>query len=174
MKILPKYIIIVITCSYIFITSCDSDHGIAPKPVLNSFGFGGNIVFYGSWPDSIKRMYLVALKDTGNFVVTNFRYVSLELPLGVPALPFSSLDSAYVPLVPDENPPSNYHYVVVVQQSTDSLSWRRKDWFVTGIYYENNDTTVPGTLTIPENTFVNNINIYCDFNNPPNQPPGGN
>jgi len=50
----------------------------------------------------------------------------------------------------------------------------RKDWFVVGLYYNNNDTTIAGILTIPENTFVNQVNIICDFNNSPPQPPGGN
>ena len=53
-------------------------------------------------------------------------------------------------------------------------SLSRKDWFVTGVYYANEDTTIPGILTIPEDTFVDNINIYCDFDNHPPQPTGGN
>jgi hypothetical protein len=61
-----------------------------------------------------------------------------------------------------------------VQQSTEVLSLARKDWFVSGVYYASGDTTTPGVMVIPDSTFVKNININVDFNNPPPQPPGGN
>lgn len=159
--------------------SCDSEHGIAPKPIADTeFGFGGNIVFYGARPDSIKRMFLVAFKDPlldeSDFVITNMGYLSIELPLDVQSIQYSSFDSAYIPLNQYDIPPSVYHYVAVAQQSTEEISLDRKDWFVTGVYYANGDTTTPGILTIPEDTFVDDINIYCDFDNPPPQPPGGN
>ncbi len=161
------------------LVSCDSDHGIAPKPIVETeFGFSGNIVFYGSWPDSVKRIILVVFKDPlinpGDFVLTNIGFLSFELPIGVQTYQYSSLDSALIPLIPDDIPPTVYHYVAVVQQSTDELSLIRRDWFVTGVYYANGDTTAPGVLTIPEDAFVDDINMYCDFENPPPQPPGGN
>ncbi|MCZ6701660.1 MAG: hypothetical protein O6940_01325 [Ignavibacteria bacterium] len=161
------------------LVSCDSEHGIAPKPIVDTeFGFGGNIVFYGAWPDSVKRIILVVFKDPlinpDDFVLTNIGFLSFELPLGVQTYQYSSLDSALIPLIPDEIPPSVYHYVAVVQQSTDELSLDRRDWFVTGVYYANGDTTAPGVLTIPEDVYVDDINIYCNFENPPPQPPGGN
>lgn len=161
------------------LVSCDSEHGIAPKPIVDTeFGFGGNIVFFGAWPDSVKRIILVVFKDPlinpDDFVLTNIGFLSFELPLGVQTYQYSSLDSALIPLIQDAIPPSVYHYVAVVQQSTDELSLSRQDWFVSGIYYANGDTTTPGVLTILEDAFVDDINIYCDFDNPPPQPPGGN
>jgi hypothetical protein len=161
------------------LVSCDTEHGIAPKPITDTeFGFGGNIVFFGEWPDSIKRMFLVVfndpLLDDDDFVLTNMSYLSVELPLEVQSYQYSSLDSAYIPLNQDAIPPSVYHYVAVAQQSTDEISLSRKDWFVSGVYYFNSDTAMPGILTIPEDTFVEDINIYCDFDSPPTQPPGGN
>lgn len=171
---------ILIASLFMMLSSCDSNHGIAPKPIVDTeFGFGGNIIFYGEWPDSIKRMFLVIFKDPlldeSDFVLTNMGYLSFELPLQVQSIQYnSSLDSAYIPLIQDDTPPSIYHYVAVAQQSTEEVSLERKDWFVTGIYYVNGDTTVPGILTIPEDAFVEDINIYCDFDNPPTQPPGGN
>jgi hypothetical protein len=101
-------------------------------------------------------------------------YLSIELPLEVQSYQYTSFDSAFIPLNQYEIPPSVYHYVAVAQQSTDEISLDRKDWFVSGVYYANGDTTTPGILTIPEDTFVDDINIYCDFDNPPPQPPGGN
>jgi hypothetical protein len=170
---------IIIVCFFIMLVSCDAENGIAPKPIDETeFGFGGNIVFFGEWPHSIKRMFLVVFKDPliddDDFVLTNMSYLSIELPLEVQSYQYSSFDSAYIPLNQDDIPPSVYHYVAVAQQSTDEISLSRKDWFVAGVYYANGDTTIPGILTIPEDTFVDDINIYCDFNNPPPQPPGGN
>jgi hypothetical protein len=161
------------------LVSCDSEHGIAPKQIVDTeFGFGGNLVFFGEWPDSITRMFLVVFKDPlldeDDFVLTNMGYLSIELPLEVQSYQYTSFDSAFIPLNQYEIPPSVYHYVAVAQQSTDEISLDRKDWFVSGIYYANGDTTTPGILTIPEDTFVDDINIYCDFDNPPPQPPGGN
>jgi len=160
------------------LVSCNSEHGVGPKEITDQgFGFGGNIVFYGVWPDSIKRVLLVVFKDpledSTDFNLANIRYLSIELPLKVPNYNYSTLDSSYIPLIPDEGPVSEYHYVAVAQQSTKVISLLRKDWFVTGIYYAGKDTAQPGILTIPGNSFKDGINIYCDFNSPPPQPPGG-
>jgi len=174
-----RFLSIIIVCFFMILVSCDSENGIAPKPIVEQeFGFGGNIVFYGAWPDSIRRIILVVFKDPlinpNDFVITNIGFLSFELPLGVQTYRYSSLDSAIISLIPEDIPPSVYHYVAVAQQSTDELSLSRKDWFVTGVYYADGDTTTPGVLTIPQDTFINNINMYCDFENPPPQPPGGN
>ena len=178
-KIYIEYLAIFFACLFIFLTSCESEHGIEPKPIPEQqFGFGGNIVFYGAWPDSIKRIILVVFKDPlltpSDFVITNIGFLSYELPLGVQTHHYSSLDSAIILLTPDDSPQSTYSYVAIAQQSTDLLSLSRKDWFVTGVYYANGDTTTPGKLSIPKDSYVDNINIYCDFDNPPPQPPGGN
>lgn len=156
-------------------SSCD--HGIEPKSTESS-GFSGTVSFVASWPDSIKRSFIVVfenplLSDT-NFTIDNLRFLSREIPLGVQSHAFSSLDSAYIPPTPGSFPSGSYGYVAVVQQSTEFLSFARKDWFVSGVYYANGDTTQPGTLVIPDSTFVQFINITCDFDNPPPQPPGGN
>ena len=174
-----KFLIISIICVVMISVSCDSENGIAPKGIAEQeFGFGGNIVYYGAWPDSIKRIILVIFRDPliepDDFVITNIGFLSIELPLGVQTYQYSSLDSALIPLIPADTPPSVYHYVAVAQQSTDELSLRRKDWFVAGVYYVDGDTSMPGILTIPNDTYIDNINIYCDFDNPPPQPPGGN
>ena len=42
------------------------------------------------------------------------------------------------------------------------------------VYYTNGNTSAPGIISIPKDGYVDNINIYCDFDNPPPQPPGGN
>jgi hypothetical protein len=155
------------------------DHGIEPRPVLpEPPGFRGTIDFINQWPDSIKRSFIVVFENPlltpADFTIQNLKYLSREIPLGSSIYEFSSLDTAFIPAVPGPFPPGSYAYVAVVQQSTEELSLARKDWFVSGIYYANGDTTKPGTMVIPDSSFVRNINITIDFNNPPPQPPGYN
>ncbi|BDQ02492.1 hypothetical protein [Ignavibacterium sp.] len=156
--------------------SCD--HGISPlaeQPEVS--GFEGTIYFVSPWPDSIKRTYLVVFKNPllqpSDFVITNLKYLSNEIPFGVQSYKFSSLDSAIIPVSPGPFEPGEYAYVAVAHQTTDELSLARKDWFVSGIYYTNNDTTKPGVLVIEENKITRNVNIRVDFNKLPPQPPGG-
>ncbi|AFH49867.1 Hypothetical protein IALB_2162 [Ignavibacterium album JCM 16511] len=155
--------------------SCD--HGISPLPEQPEVsGFEGTIYFVSPWPDSIKRTYLVVFKNPllqpSDFVITNLKYLSNEIPFGVQSYRFSSLDSAIIPVSPGPFEPGEYAYVAVAHQTTHELSLARKDWFVSGIYYSNNDTTKPGVLVIQENKMTSNVNIRVDFNHLPTQPPG--
>ena len=153
--------------------SCD--HGIEPRGPETS-GFSGTVSFLSSWPDSVKRSFLVVFENPllsdSDFTIFNLKYLSQEIPLGVSSYSYSSFDSSYIPPEPGPFPSGNYAYVAVVQQSTVVLSLARKDWFVSGVYYSNGDTTKPGTMIIPDSTFVKGIDIRVDFNNPPPQPPG--
>jgi hypothetical protein len=158
--------------------ACD-DHGIEPKPETPAdkiSGFRGKVTFVNEWPDSVKRAFVVVFKDPlltpADFTVFNLKFLSREIPLESPVYEFSSLDSAFIPDVPGPFPPGSYAYVAVAQQSTPEISLARKDWFVSGVYYAENDTTKPGTMVIPDSSFIENINITADFNNPPPQPPG--
>ncbi|MBT8378745.1 MAG: hypothetical protein KJN64_05920 [Ignavibacteria bacterium] len=159
----------------VFLFSCD--YGIEPLPPESS-GFSGRINYTSEWPDSVKRSFLVVFEnpliEPDDFTINNLKYLSREIPLGVQSHNFSSLDSAYIPPDPGPFPSGSYAFVALVQQSTENLSFARKDWFVSGVYYEIGDTTKPGTMVIPESTFIRNINIKVDFNNPPPQPPTGN
>ena len=153
------------------------DHGIEPLEAESS-GFEGTISFISEWPESVKRSFLVVFQNPllsdSDFTIFNLKYLSREIPLGVSAYQYSSFDSSYIPPEPGPFPSGSYGYVAVVQQSTEVLSLARKDWFVSGVYYANGDTTKPGTMIIPDSTFVRNIDITVDFNNPPPQPPGYN
>ncbi len=156
--------------------SCDQ--GIAPVPEQPEVsGFEGTIFFVSPWPDSIKRTHLVIFKnpllEPSDFVITNLKFISNEIPFGVQNYKFSSLDSAIIPPVPGPFEPGEYAYVAVAHQTTDQLSLARKDWFVSGVFYTNNDTTKPGILLIEENKITRNVNIRVDFNKLPPQPPGG-
>ncbi|MGB5529129.1 MAG: hypothetical protein WBQ32_04090 [Ignavibacteriaceae bacterium] len=174
-----KYICSLLFFATICCFSISCDHGIEPKPILKSPpGFSGTIRFVSEWPDSVKRSFIVVFKNPlftpADFTIENLKFLSREILLGVQMHDFSSLDSAYIPATPGPFPSGSYAYVAVVQQSTENLSLARKDWFVSGVYYANGDTTKPGTMVIPDSTFVKNINITVDFSNPPPQPPGGN
>lgn len=153
------------------------DGGIEPQPEDMQTGFGGKITFIGEWPDSITRTHIVVFNNPLNSVVDfsfqNIRYVSSEIPFGTFEYLYSSRDSAVLPET-GLTEPGEYAYLAVAQSAKPNISLNREDWFVTGLYYNDGDTTKPGILHIPENTFINNINISCDFNNPPPQPPGGN
>ncbi len=172
----PKFIILILFSFTALIGLSSCDHGIEPKPPESS-GFSGKITFLNPWPDTVKRSFLVVFKnpllEPDDFTINNLKYLSREIPLGVQLHEFNSLDSAYIPPAPGPFSSGSYSYVAVVQQSTELLSLARKDWFVSGIYYNPGDTTKPGTMVIPESTFVSGINIRVDFNNPPPQPPGG-
>lgn len=165
-------ILILFTAVVIF--SCD--HGIEPKPEQFS-GFKGTVTFLGEWPDSIKRSHIVIFKNPllseNDFTLQNLRFISQEIPFGVNSYEFSSLDQAIIPASPGAFEPGDYAYVAVAHQSTETISLVRKDWYVSGIYYTNGDTTKPGILTVPENSMIENVDIVCDFNNLPPQPPGG-
>jgi hypothetical protein len=160
----------------LFLYGCDG--GIEPQPEKNTqTGFGGKITFSGEWADSVVRTHIVVFKDPLNsvsdFNVFNLSFVSREIPKGVIEFNYTSIDSSIIP-VNGEFSPGDYAYVAVAQSSTQEVSLNRSDWFVVGLYYNDGDTINPGTLHIPDETFVTNINIFCDFNNPPPQPPGGN
>jgi hypothetical protein len=148
------------------------DKGIEPRPADEIPGFGGRITFVGTWPDSIKRTYIVVfdslLEDPGDFNLNNLKFISDTISYGVNYYDFDSRNNYTIPIYA-----GSYAYIAVVQQKTDKISFLRKDWTVAGIYYAYGDTSHPARLIIPEKTFVKNINIWCNFNNPPPQPPGG-
>ncbi len=140
---------------------------------MQKAGFSGIITFKGEWPKDITRTHIIVFKNPINsaadFSLQNLSYISYEIPYGVKEFVFNtSVDSAYIPIESGE-----YSYVVVAQSSLPGVSFNRADWTVAGVYYNGIDTTAPGKLVIPPNSVVPDINITCNFNSPPPQPPGG-
>ncbi len=171
--------IIVIVLIFLFVVSFLScDKGIEPKNYDEPTGFSGTISFIGEWPANIKRTFIVVFKDplltSADFTITNLKFLSKEIPFGVSSYHFSSFDTSYIPATPGPFLPGTYAYVAVAYQITENLSLDRKDWYVAGVYDGNLNTNVPAAMIIRENIFITYINITCDFNNPPPQPPGGN
>jgi hypothetical protein len=168
-----KYFLIILP----LLTLISCNKGITPNSIEEEnqkAGFSGKILFTGAWPDSVKNTLLVVFIDPLNspssFNVLNVGYISHPIPYGVSEVNFSTAeDTGFVPIQA-----GSYAYVAIAQSKKAALSLNRSDWNVAGIYYADGDTSQPGKLVIPPNTFVKNVNIICDFNNPPPQPPGGN
>jgi len=170
-----KYIIagFALTALLTFI-SCDK--GISPYPENDNAGltgFEGKVTFSGAWPDGIQQTYIVAFKETlksdADFFPPNLSYIIGPISYNTTEYSYNSIDNNYSATFTLS--PGSYNYVVVVQTKKTGLTLDRKDWTVAGIYYANGDTTKPGTLVIQNGKFTSNININCDFNNPPPQPP---
>lgn len=171
---MKKQVLAVIFCLLIILSGCGK--GIEPEPEKTQEGFGGRITFIGTWPDSITRTHLVVFKDPlimpSDFNAFNLAFVSLEIPFGITSFTYSTLDSALYP-VNVKLPAGTYSYVAVAQQKTLNLTLNRQDWFVAGAYFISGDSITPGIITIHSGEFKNGVDIICDFNNPPQQPPGG-
>ncbi len=156
------------------ILSCDK--GIEPigEDTLIGTGFQGKITFEGNWPENVTRTIIVLFKDPLDspldFNIVNLRYISEEIPYGVSSHDYSSLRGFTVANISA----GEYSYLAVAQSKTEELSLNRNDWFVVGLYSTDQNQQAPATLTINNNEIKSNVNILCDFNNPPIQPPGGN
>ena len=164
------FLAIVVSLSII---SCDK--GIAPYSQVTAgpAGFDGKVTFYGSWPDSVQQTYIVVFKQTlqssSDFFPPNLSYVVGPIPYGATEYSYNSIDNNGVSSFSLN--PGSYNYVVVAQSKKSTLSLNRSDWTVVGIYYLPGDTTNPGTLIIKSGEITHNINIDCNFDNPPPQPP---
>ncbi len=171
---MKKEVLAVIFCLIMILSGCGK--GIEPEPEKVQEGFGGRITFTGNWPDSITRTHLVVFKDPllapSDFNAFNLAFVSIEIPYGTTAFNYSTLDSALYP-VNVKLPAGTYSYVAVAQQKTVNLTLNRQDWFVAGVYFIPGDSITPGNVTVYSGEYINSIDIICDFNNPPQQPPGG-
>ena len=154
----------------IILVSCDT--GLAPEgDNIEDPGISGTITFTGSWSPDVTRTHIVIFKDSlksqSDFNALNLRYVSLEIPFGVSEYQYSTLDEATLENIQAEE----YSYFAVAQSNTPALSLNRADWKVVGLW--SNPVGEPEKIVVPPGTFLRNIDIVCDFNNPPVQPPGG-
>ena len=159
---------------FVFLT-CDK--GIEPKEDTEPRGFSGTITFIGEWPAGIKRTHIVLFKDplnsTADFNILNIKYVSLEIPNGSQSYNYNTTEPAVLP-ESGYLDTGEYSYLAVGQSETEDLSLNRSDWFVAGLYFSEGDSTKPGKITVSSGVITENVNIVCDFDNPPPQPPGGN
>ncbi len=165
--------LILLTLLLIGFSSCD--HGIAPVPLAKvEPGFSGTIKFSGNWPADVLQTRIVLFKNplrsSADFNVTNVKYISESIPDGVKEYHYTTKSPD---AVISNVQPGRYGYLAVAQ-SKKLLSFNREDWFIVGVFIPNGDSTKAGEFDLPENTFLENVDITCDFNHPPHQPPGGN
>lgn len=154
-----------------FVSGCDE--GIAPRPELIDLGFEGTITFIGEWPEGVQRTHIVMFKEPLNsaddFTILNIRYIGSEIPANSTTYNYNTSDN----FLEAGLEAGDYAYLAVAQSFSPDLSLVRSDWVVVGIYSKNPDQS-PSTLTLPVNASSEDINITCDFTNPPPQPPGKN
>lgn len=141
-------------------------HGITPLSVQP--GFGGTIHFTSEWPplDSVKDIRVVAF----------YHYPPIDIIgeiLSGAAKVYPPIGSSALPLFVDslgyrfETDPATFEYVVVALQYGPNLF---SDWKVVGAYGYEHGVGKPKKVIIPEDTFVNGINIDVDFKNTPPTP----
>ncbi|MFZ1292120.1 MAG: hypothetical protein WAR79_18645 [Melioribacteraceae bacterium] len=162
-RIIPIIIILFFSC----------DKGLSPNLAELKVGFGGSITFIGNWNPEVNQTHVVLFKDpllsVEDFNVFNLKFVSDTIPTGSQIHNYSTNDNSLIANIE----PGEYSYLAVAQSKLNYLTLNREDWFIVGVYYINNDFSNLAKLIIPEAAYVENVNIICDFNNPPPQPPGG-
>lgn len=168
MKLLTAYLILI---TVLVLQSCDG--GLSPENVeAITPGFSGKIIFKGNWPQDIQSTYIIlfkdSLKDADDFNATNLKYVSAPIPNGTREFDFNTLEDISFGAVL----PGRYAYLAVAQSASPIISLVRSAWTVAGVFHDKENNYPEGTIVIPENTFIENIEILCDFDNPPDQPPG--
>jgi hypothetical protein len=170
-KMFKKIFATIIFAVILIFSGCDK--GIEPGDESVPVGFSGQVNFVGTWPEGVKRTHLVVfkdeIKDTSDFFPPNMALVIDSILYNSKTFNYNSLADNFIPVF--NLSAGSYKYVVVAQSKTETISLRRKDWYVAGVYCINGDQNKPATLTIPPGRFVNDINITVDFNNPPPQPP---
>jgi hypothetical protein len=173
---MTKRLLINLVFAAISILFLKCDGGLFPSEKGEGItGFSGKITFTGDWPQGIKRTHLVVFKNpivqAEDFFPPNLNIIMDSIAYGSSEFNYNSIDNNYVKdAILDEG---DYAYIVVAQSRSAELSLLRQDWTVAGIYYASTGTTEPGILRLEKGKMTRNINIICDFNNPPPQPPGG-
>ncbi|MEN8192422.1 MAG: hypothetical protein ABFS12_06365 [Bacteroidota bacterium] len=165
--------VVIITLSIIILIACDG--GLAPtgSDIANKTGFGGTVTFVGEWDSQITQTNIVVFKDPllseADFDITNLKYLSTSIPYGSSEYSYNTIDSIIFGNIES----GNFAYLAVVQTKNEEISMDRKDWFVVGVYQSEDLGIEPGAITVEKNKFKFDVDIICDFNNPPQQPPGG-
>jgi hypothetical protein len=155
----------------------------APPELRDSItGFGG-VISFRNWPpldsvdQQVQELRLVAFKnppiDTSGLIIEFLRGNVLVFPrIGTTA--YSKRDSSgrlrdtirysieFTPGV--DSLPFTYSYI--------AIAWRYgtnffADWRPAGLYTTQPGTFIPGAITVREYRYLRNIDVNCDFRNPP-------
>lgn len=177
-----------------FVLFCFSgcDKGLVPVPPVPidpnaPTGFGG-IIRFNNWPRSdsvdqvVQELRVVAFKtpprDTTGLIFEFLRGNVIVYP-AVGSTAFSKRDTS-------GRLRDTLHYAIVFEPGADSLlatyqyvamAWRYganffADWRPAGVYTTQPGTFNPGSITVRKNIYLGNIDINCDFRNPPPRPWG--
>lgn len=167
------------------------DKGLVPPPPVPPIdpnaptGFGG-IIRFRNWPplDSVdlvvQELRIAAFKDapvdtSGLFFELVRGNIIIYPPIGSTA--YAKRDSA-------GRLRDSIHYAIFFTPERDSLprsfsyiamAWRYgtnffTDWRPAGLYTTQPGTFIPGRITVRKNVFIPNVDINCDFRNPPPRP----
>ena len=155
----------ILILSLIFI-SCDK--GLSPDLAEEKSGLGGKINFIGDWDPSISQTHVVIFRNpllsVSDFNIFNLSFVSEPIPNGSTSYDYSTNDNnSLVSTITS----GTYSYIAVAQSIKDTITLNREDWFIVGLYADKKK------IVLAEGEFISGIDIFCDFNNPPPQPPGG-
>ncbi|MBL1215390.1 MAG: hypothetical protein HND52_18635 [Ignavibacteriae bacterium] len=158
--------------SVIIFSACGK--GIEPEPEKTEVGFSGTITFIGEWDENITSTNIVLfkneIKSAADFDFINIKYASEVIPFGAKSYSYNT--SKNQPVL-NSIEAGDFAYLAVAQTTETEIQLVRSAWVVAGVYNSESDSSEFGKLTIPEGEFLSDINIVCDFNNPPPQPPGG-
>ena len=178
-----RFVLFFLSALALFFSGCDK--GIAPDPT----GFSG-VIRFRNWPRrdtvdfAVQELRLVAFKkppiDTTGLLIEFLKgNVVIYPPVGTPAFSkyYRASDSTlqlvdsikYTVLLnmSVDDPPANYEYI--------AMAWRYgpnpfADWRPAGLYTTQPGTFNPGSITISKHDFLTNVNVNCDFQNPPPKP----
>ena len=164
----------IIISAILFLTAVSCDKGLSPDLAEEKSGFGGVVTFSGDWNPELNQTHVVVFKNpllsVDDFNVFNLNFVSESIPNGTRSYNYSTNDTTALISVVE---PGELAYVAVAQSLRDTITLNRSDWIVIGLYYSENDSINPGKIKLSQGEFLENINIHCDFDNLPPQPPGG-
>ncbi len=172
-----RSILIALLTILVFYSGCDEGLTLDPS------GFRGTITF-SNWPppDSVWELRLVAFKrqptdSSGLFAEWLKGNVLVHPPIGTPAFKKFRTDSTNLfvdsirysvtlhGIAVDE--PETYVYVALAWRYTQNVF---TDWRPAGLYLAQPNTFVPRELVIRKHEYVQDVNIHCDFRNPPPKP----
>ena len=160
------FCIVVLIIPHLFFFSGCENHGLSPNDASADPGFGGIITFISALPpsDSLKDLRVVAFR---NYPPQN---IILDVTSGKAVYTDSTIAQTSVTVryqIQNSNTIGMFKYIVVVQQYGTNIF---TDWRVVGVYSKINDKTVPGSIEISGNSFLDHIDIPVDFYNLPPQP----
>jgi len=144
-----------------FVFACD--HGIdpgEPKQVNTKTGFSGTI-YYQNWPsaDSLHNLKIVVFENypPADIVGEVLSGSATAYPSALEEhLPYNQNSTAYEMLIDS----GRYEYIVIAQQFGQGIYF---DWWVVGQYDTTQQDTIPTGITVLQDSILENINIYVDF-----------